>query len=78
MSDLPTTLKGKLLLQYDLFCYDLHRVPERIWMWTAWHLPKKLVLWAAVRLMAHATTGKYGSTNATHLTILDALQRWED
>ncbi len=50
---------------------------ERFWMFIAWHLPKELVKWAAVRLMAHATTGRYGHVNTTTTTIIEALQRWE-
>ncbi|MGE5353988.1 MAG: hypothetical protein ACM3P0_18015 [Acidobacteriota bacterium] len=42
-----------------------------------WHLPKTIVYWCAIRLMAHATTGKYGSTNPNELNIMDALKRWE-
>ena len=52
---------------------------ERAWMTLAFALPKSLVLWAAVRLIAHATTGpRYGSTDATQLTAMDALKRWDD
>lgn len=46
--------------------------------WVAWGLPKWLVKWAAVRLIAHATVGKYGSTVVTELTAVDALKRWEE
>jgi len=50
---------------------------EKIWMWFAWHMPKELVKWCAVRLMAHATTGKYSNVLTTQTTIIEALQRWE-
>ena len=52
------------------------RTSERIWIWIAWHLPKELVKWCAVRLMAHATTGQYGYVNTPATTIIEALQRW--
>ena len=49
----------------------------KIWMWLAYRLPRELVMWAAIRLMAHATTGKYDTTIVPELTAMDALNRWE-
>lgn len=40
-------------------------------------LPKTLVYWAAIRLIVHATTGKYSSQIVPDLTAMDALKRWE-
>ena len=51
---------------------------EKLQMWVAWSLPKWLVMWAAVRLIAHATTGKYGTTVVPELSAMDALKRWDD
>ena len=45
--------------------------------WIAFHLPKCLVYWATIRLIAYATTGKYGNTVVPELTAMDALKRWE-
>lgn len=50
---------------------------DSLQMWFAWRLPRWLVKWAAVRLMAHATTGKYSATVVPELTAMDALKRWE-
>lgn len=50
---------------------------ERLWMWLAWRLPRGLVKWAAVRLVAHATAGPYSGTVVPELTAMDALKRWE-
>lgn len=50
---------------------------EKVQMWIAWRLPRWLVKWAAVRLVAEATTGKYGTTIVPELTAMDALKRWE-
>ena len=46
--------------------------------WVAWRLPKWLVYWAAMRLIAHATTGKYSTTVVLDLTAMDAMKRWEN
>jgi hypothetical protein len=75
--DMPISLRAKLLLQYDLLRDDLRRLPEKTWIWIAWRLPKPLVMWCAIRLMAHATTGKYGGEEVGAVSIMDALERWE-
>lgn len=42
-----------------------------------WRLPRWLIYWAAIRLMAHATTGRYGSQVVPDLYAMDALKRWD-
>ena len=49
---------------------------DKIWLWVAYRLPKDLVKWAAVRLGAHATTGKHSNTVVPELSFMDALNRW--
>lgn len=49
---------------------------EKILMAIAWHLPKSLVMWCSVRLMAHATQGEWSHQVAPELTALEALNRW--
>jgi len=51
---------------------------DKIAMWLAWKLPKRLVYFCAIRLAANATTGKYSSQVVPELTAMDALKRWED
>jgi hypothetical protein len=43
----------------------------------AWWLPRSLCYWAAIRVFAHATTGKWSDTVATDITVGEALQRWK-
>ena len=49
---------------------------DKIWMKIAWLLPKRLVMWASIRLIAHATQGQYGNQLVTELGAMDALDRW--
>lgn len=49
---------------------------EKLLMAVAWRLPRRLVYWAAIRLMAHATTGQYSDQETNALTALEALERW--
>lgn len=58
--------------------WRLERAKEAFWMKLAWLLPKTLVKWAAVRLGAHATTGKYGNQIVPELGFMDALKRWDE
>jgi hypothetical protein len=41
-----------------------------------WKLPKRLVLWCAIRVIANATTGQYSNQIVPELTAMDALDRW--
>lgn len=51
---------------------------ERIAQFVVWRLlPRDIVYWAAIRLMANATTGKYSATVVPELTMLEALERWD-
>lgn len=49
------------------------RIPDAI----ARRLPRRVVYYAAIRLWAHGTTGRYGRTIAPELTVADAIERWE-
>jgi hypothetical protein len=51
---------------------------DRLYQWLAYRLPKGLVYWAAIRMFAHATTGKYGDTIVTELDVMEALKRWDE
>ena len=51
---------------------------ERITRWVAWHLPRDIVYWAAIRLLVNATTGLYSSTLVPQLSAMDALTRWRE
>lgn len=49
---------------------------EKLWIWLAWRLPRDLVKWASIRLIAHATTGEYSSQVVPDLAAMEALKRW--
>ena len=50
---------------------------EKIIMGIVWRLPRWLVYWCSIRMVAHATTGKYGNTVTPELSAMDAIKRWE-
>jgi hypothetical protein len=57
--------------------YDIKRLYEKVLIGIAWHLPKNLVYWCAIRVMAHSTTSQYSGQIVPDLTAIDALKRWK-
>ena len=49
---------------------------EKIWMWLAWRMPKRLVYFCGVRMGSHSTTGPYNKQVVPSLRFMDALKRW--
>jgi hypothetical protein len=49
---------------------------EKFYQWLADKLPRELAYWCAIRVGAHATTGKWSSQVVPELTVAEALQRW--
>jgi hypothetical protein len=41
-------------------------------------IPRKIVYWCGVRMVSHATTGKYSSQVVPELTIDQLFTRWEN
>lgn len=50
---------------------------EKVWIFIAWRLPRRLAFWCALRVMAHATTGRWGNQIVPELLFIDAVERWE-
>ena len=61
-----------------LYNYEARELTEKVQTWIVWHLPRWLIYWSAIRLIAHATTGKYGGQIVPELSAMEALKRWED
>jgi hypothetical protein len=45
--------------------------------WLAWRLPRRIVGWAFIRVMAHATTGPYEKEVVSELAGMEAIRRWD-
>ena len=52
-------------------------VADKILLWLAYRLPRRLVLWCAVRVGANATTGEWNTQVVPDLLFMDALKRWD-
>ena len=55
-----------------------HTMRDRFWRWIAWRLPRRLTMWAAIRVAAHATQGKWSNQEVPALSAMDALKRWDE
>ena len=49
-------------------------IPRKV----AWMLPPSVAMWAGMRVIAHATTGKYAAENVSSMTAMMAIARWND
>jgi len=56
--------------------YEVQRIKEKALIKTVWLLPKSIVYWCAIRLIAFATQGEYGNQIVSELSAMDALKRW--
>ena len=54
-----------------------YKAKPKIVRWIVWRLPRSIVYWSAIRLMAHATQGPYSNQVVPELLAMDALERWD-
>ena len=51
---------------------------DKFYFWLAWWLPRCLIKWSAIRLIAHATQDRWSSQVVPELSAMDALKRWDE
>jgi hypothetical protein len=49
---------------------------ERFWIWLAWKLPRRLALWAAIRVNSEATVLDFPDRTPEQVSVLDAIGKW--
>lgn len=59
-------IRAKLAAAWDKVCRAI-----------AWRLPKRMVMWCAIRVIAYATQGKWSSENVGDVSAMSAVERWE-
>ena len=73
-------MKDKIIETKDRIRWYLEdtvgRLPDKICMFVAWRLPRRLIMWCAMRLGAHATQGQYETQIVPELNFMDAMERW--
>jgi hypothetical protein len=68
---------GMKLRLLEIKYWYKEKLGEQLIQRFVWKLPSKVILWSAIRLMAHATTGEFRYQNVPELTALEALDRWK-
>ena len=63
----------RIMFEVKLWIGERH---EKAVMWVAWVLPRRVALWAYIRVMAHATQGPYGGDHVEDITYRKAYDRW--
>lgn len=58
--------------------YEANKLKEKLQRKAAWALPRSVAMWAYIRVAAHATTGKWSSQVVPELSMMDALERWDN
>lgn len=53
------------------------RPAEKLLLKLVWKLPRRLVMWCCIRVLAHATTGQFGNQVVPELNAMEALRRWD-
>ena len=56
---------------------ERRKMSDKKWLWLARKLPRKLVYWCVIRLLAYATSGSFSNQIVPELTIIEALNRWD-
>lgn len=67
----------KYYLHWHNVRYEWNKFWKRRLLNLVWKLPRSVVYWSAIRVMANATTGEYRNQIVPDLTAMDALERWE-
>lgn len=58
--------------------YEARKFVEKVQRKIAWALPKSIVMWAYIRVVSHATTGRWSSQVVPELGATEALDRWDN
>lgn len=76
MDDLRYIIANPDIIGYELR-YLKRKYKQKAAAAIAWRLPKSVAYWAAIRVGANATTGKYATQVVPELTFMDAIRRWD-
>lgn len=60
------------------FKYQATKFSEKVQRKIVWMMPRKLVMWAYIRVVSHATTGKWSNQVVPELSAIEALERWDN
>jgi hypothetical protein len=50
----------------------------KFWLWLARRMPKKLIYWCAIVMIAQATSGENSKVEVSSLTAMTTLKNWDE
>lgn len=59
-----------------MLAYQREKWTERLFMWIAWHLPRRLVGCCYVRVATEASTGEFRDREMAMITAVEAYIAW--
>ena len=74
---MTSRMAGALRFRVALWRYNTNKLGEKLLTAIVWRLPRRLVYWSAIRVIAHATSGQYSHTVVPELPAMEALKRWD-
>lgn len=70
-------MRWKMWGRHDLRYKVCVKFREKLIIKFVWALPHEIIRWALVRVVAHATSGKWGMTDPSSITAFTVMDRWE-
>lgn len=52
-------------------------IRTRFVQWLAWHMPRDIAYWCAIRVVTHASTHALSNVEMGAITAVEALEEWE-
>ena len=62
-------------MRFD-FKYEYSKAKEKFFQSLAHNLPKRIIYFASIKLIAETTSGEWSNTVVPELTAMDAIQRY--
>lgn len=57
--------------------YEISKRADKSLIWVAYRLPKRLVMWCAIRVINNACLGEHGNQIVGDLSAMEAMKRWD-
>ncbi len=55
--------------------YGLNHIEEKLWLWLARHMPRRLRYWATIVTGAEASQGQWSNQEVPAMLFMDAVKR---
>lgn len=56
--------------------YEFDKLRDNLAMWVAWHLPRRVVMWAYVRVGAEVSVTTFREKDVSAMGMMETLDAW--